>query len=110
MNFFISFIMLQQGIFSKLLEMIKCENFQFKEIESRSYLKNYLGIECFTNNHNFWLLFIIVPLILFYGAFVPFSTLLYSLYKKKELEAKENIIKYDFLMRQPFEYRNSSFW
>ena len=102
MNFYIAFFSLNKSIFSKLFELIHCENFKFDDSREGNYLLNYLGIECYDNSHFLWIFLIIIPSFFFYGLLVPGSTILFSHYNKNELKSEINIIKYDFLMRQAF--------
>ena len=110
MNFYIAFFSLNQTIFSKLFELIHCENFKFDGYSEGNYLLNYLGIECYDNSHYLWIFLIIMPSFFFYGILVPTSTILFSHYKKNELKSERNIIRYDFLMRQAYSWKNSSIW
>ena len=109
-SFYIAFFSLNQSIFSKLFELINCKNFKFDEFSEGNYLLNYLGIECYDNSHYFWIFLIILPSLFFYGLLVPISTVLYSYYKRNELKSEINIMKYDFLMRQAYSWKNSSIW
>ena len=110
MNFYIAFFTLNQNIFSKLFELINCQSFTFDESSSESFLKNYLGIQCYDHFHFIWIFAIIIPFFIFYGLIVPASTIYFSYYKRNELKIESNIIKYDFLMRQMFIWKNSSLW
>lgn len=107
--FYLSYFILQQGILEKLLDLLNCENYKFDLVNEKSYLKNYLGIECFDNNHFKWIIFMIIPGLSLYALIVPLSTILFFYLKKSDFTSKINIIKYDFLMRQPFFYK-SSLW
>ena len=83
LNFMISFFMLQEQIFSKLFELISCQNYKFDNSDSKSYLRNFLKIECFTESHNNWIFFIIIPSFSFYGAIIPFLITSFTQFKKK---------------------------
>jgi hypothetical protein len=108
MNFYLSFFIFNQSIFSKLIDLIACRSFQFDDNFHESYLRNYLGIKCFDESHYFWIYFFIIPFFIFYGLLVPISTLIFAYLKKNEIS--KNIFKFDFMMRQPFQSKNASFW
>ena len=110
MNFYVAFFIMNQSIFSKLFELITCSSFQFDELSTENYLKNYLGIECYDNFHYLWIYLIIIPFLIFYGMIVPISTIIFAYKNKEELKIETNIIKYDFLMRQPYISKYASFW
>ena len=110
MNFFIAFFIMNQAIFSKLFELITCSSFQFDEDLKGEYLSNYLGIECYDNFHYLWIYLLIIPSFIFYGMIVPISTIIFAYRNKDELKIEENIIKYDFLMRQPYISKDASIW
>jgi hypothetical protein len=103
------YFLFQQTILSKLLEILNCKNFQYDDINNNFFLKKYLGVECFNSNHIFWILCLVLPSILIFGIITPLSTICFS-YKNKHLfQEKQNILKYDFMMRQLF-YKHSSVW
>lgn len=110
MSFFISYFILQEGIFSKLFAIVNCDSFQFDKSYEKKYLNNNLGIECFDDNHYIWIFSLVIPSFIFYGLIVPISTLILVYYKGEKMNLKENIIKFDFLMRQPFDFTHPSFW
>ena len=105
-----SYFVFQQEIFTKLSEMINCENFQFDETYSENYLRNYLGIKCYTSQHYLWIFFIIFPSFVFYGMLIPLIIQIFTSLKKWSLYKRTNIIKYDFLMRQYFKTKKPSIW
>lgn len=107
--FYVSYFLLQQGILSKLFDLVNCETYNFDDIEHKDFLKNYLGIECYTKNHYFWISIMLIPGFFIYAILLPLSTLIFSYIKKKEKTTKSNIIKFDFLMRQ-FFIKFPSFW
>lgn len=102
--------MLQQTILSKLFELINCENYKFDDLNSQSFLKNYVGIKCFDENHYWWIFSLILPSFTFYAIFIPISATCFATIKKLNMGIRSNIIKYDFLMRQPYNSSNPSFW
>ena len=109
-NFYGAFFIMNQTIFSKLFELITCSSFQFDEFSKGQYLKNYLGIECYDNFHYLWIYSIIIPFFIFYGLIVPISTIIFAYRNRDELKVEKNIIKYDFLMRQPYSSKFASIW
>ena len=110
MNFYVAFFIMNQNIFSKLFELITCSSFQFDKLSRGKYLKNYLGIECYDNFHYLWIYLIIIPCFIFYGVIVPISTIIFAYKNRDELKIEKNIIKYDFLMRQPYISKFASIW
>lgn len=105
--FISSYFVFQQEIFTKLTEMINCEHFKFDDTYSESYLRNYLGIKCYTSTHYLWTFFIVFPSFLFYGMAIPLFIQIFISLKKSILYERVNIVKYDFLMRQYFKPKNS---
>ena len=110
MNFMMSYFVLQPQIFIKLFEILNCEEYKFDNFETKSFLRNYEGIECFTSYYNVWIFFIIIPSFLIYGIIAPFSSLVLFYLKKHKMNNRKAILEYDFLMRQPFIFKNSSIW
>lgn len=108
--FVVSYFVFQQDIFTKLFDMINCERLQLDNYTVEYYMKNYLGIKCYTQTHYFWIFFIIFPTFCFYGFLLPFSIQIFAYSKKSFFTERKNIIKYDFLMRQYFKSKNSSIW
>ena len=106
--FIVSYFFFQQKMFMKLFEYINCENFIFDDSFREQYLKNYLGIKCYTIDHYFWLNLIIIPSFVFYGALLPISIVIFMNIKQKIFHERRKIIQYDFLMRQPFKSKCSN--
>lgn len=107
--FVVSLFVFQQQIFTKLFEMNHCEKFQLDDIYSESYLKNSLGIKCYTTTYYFWMFYIIIPFLCFYGIFIPFFTQAFAYSKRSSFSNRTNIMKYDFLMREYFKFKDLSF-
>jgi hypothetical protein len=111
MIFYISYFVVQQELFTKLFEIINCEKFDFDENDKGYYLKNLLGIECYTNSHYIWIFILVIPSFAIYGFIIPLSTILIARLKRSKLNFKKSsILKYDFLMRQAFNHKNPSLW
>jgi hypothetical protein len=110
MNFYLAFFIFNETIFSRLIDVTACKSFEFDDNYTKSYLRNYLGIECFDDHHYFWIYFIIIPFFIFYGVLIPISILVLAYLKKDEIYQEKNVFKYDFMMRQPFQSKNASIW
>ncbi len=92
------------------MDLTTCTTFQFDENFEKSYLSNYLGIECFDKYHYRWIVLVIIPCLIFYGVIVPISTMIFAYLNKEKINTPTNIFKYDFMMRQPFRSKEASFW
>ena len=106
----ISYFVFQQVIFTNLFEMVNCEDFKFDEYETKTFLRNYLGIECSGYSYFNWIYFIVGPSFFLYGILIPLTNLIFTNIKKIDESLKGNLIKYDLLRRQAFNPRHSSFW
>ena len=106
--FIVSCFVFQQKIFMKLFEMINCENFIFDDQLSEFYLRNYLHIKCYTQDHYFWVYYIIVPSLVFYGIHLPISIWIFTYYNQSRFRDRNINIKYNFLMRQEFKLKNTN--
>lgn len=104
-----SYFLLQETIITHILNMLDCKTIQFDKNSSSSFLNNHFGMECYDENHNYWIIFLVFPSLFIYAFLVPLSTIVFSYYKRAELATTRGIIKYDYLMRQAF-YKNSSIW
>jgi hypothetical protein len=104
-----AYFMLQETIMTHIFNILDCKTLQFDKENSESFLSNYLGIECYDDNHKFWIIFFLMPSLLIYAVLIPCSTIAFSFKKKSELATKNGILKYDYLMRQAF-FKNSSVW
>lgn len=108
--FVVSYIIFKQQIFTVLFEMINCEKLQLDDYYSESHLKNYLGIKCYTETHYFWIYFVIVPFICFYGIILPIFVQIFVHSKRHSFKNRIKVIKYNFLMKQYFKLKSSSLW
>lgn len=107
--FYLSYFKLQQNILSKLFELVNCKHFIFSETESSYNLANFVGIQCYSTEFYFYIFFLILPSLILYALIVPLSTILFSWLNRNDFKNKATIIKFDFLMRQPF-YKYPSIW
>lgn len=110
--FYISYFILQQNIMAKIFDLLNCQNIIFNDLEendNRNFLKNHLGMECSSSDYYDWIYFMVLPGLIIYSLIIPLSILIFSYIKRKEFKKKITIIKFDFMMRQPY-FCNSSIW
>lgn len=93
----ISIFIFQPNIFQNLFGLLDCKSFEPQP--GKSFIKNFLSEECFTNRYLIWIISFVLPTFLFYAVFEPITTLVYLYKNRRKLKNTNFLVNMSFLIQ-----------